>query len=165
MRESDHDLRSKRMVFYSSDVEKLERELDSFLEVSGSRTALLVDLEGHMVTRRGECPAEDVESLAALVAGSFAATTQVARLMGEDGFRTMAHQGPAQGIQFSQVGDRALLVAVWDERSNLGLVKYYGQETAQRLEAVLEAASSGSPDEALASDYGEQASAALDDLF
>ena len=167
MRRSDQDLRASRMVFYADDVERLDRELDGFLEASGARSALLIDTEGHLVTRRGEAPSEDVESLSALVAGSFAATHQVARLLGEGGFSSLSHQGDRQGIQLASLGPRALLATVWDERTNLGLVKFYAQETSLRLRRVLDELESASPraGSGLAEDYGEQASAALDDLF
>jgi len=53
MRRSDQELRAARMVFYAEDVERLDRELDGFLEASGARSAMLIDTEGHLVTRRG----------------------------------------------------------------------------------------------------------------
>ena len=82
MQTPNERLRADRMVFYADDVQRLDRELDGFLELSRARSALLIDTEGHMITRRGEVPSESLESLAALVAGSFAATHQVAQLLG-----------------------------------------------------------------------------------
>ena len=167
MRISDEKLRTDRLVFYSQDVERLDGELDSFLELSGARCAILIDQEGHLVTRRGEAAASSVDSLSALTAGSFAATKQMAQLLGEDEFNTLSHQGARQAIQVSLVGDRTLLAIVWDERTNLGLVRFYAQESTRRLTEVFEAIALRSPDddEGLAGDYSSQASAALDDLF
>ena len=167
MRRSDQELRTARMVFYAEDVERLDRELDGFLEASGARCAMLIDTEGHLVTRRGEAPAEDVESLSAVVAGSSAPTHQVGRRLGEGGFNSLAHQGEHQGIQLASVGPRALMATVWDDRTNLGLVKFYAQETSERLRRVLGEieAAEPRPDAGLADDYGQQASAALDELF
>ncbi|MCA9003082.1 MAG: hypothetical protein KDB61_14250, partial [Planctomycetes bacterium] len=65
---SDEKLRADRLVFYSRDVERLDEELDSFLELSNARCALLIDCEGHLVTRRGEAAQDSVESLSALTA-------------------------------------------------------------------------------------------------
>ena len=168
MRISDQKLRSDRLVFYAQDVQQLEAELDGFLELSGAKCALLIDCEGHLVTRRGEAAADAVDSLAALTAGSFAATRQMAKLLGEEHFNTLSHQGTRESIQISLVGERTLLAIVWDERTNLGLVRYYAQETSKRLADLFEAISSRppSPDEGgLADDYSQQAAAALDDLF
>jgi predicted regulator of Ras-like GTPase activity (Roadblock/LC7/MglB family) len=168
MKISDQKLRSDRLVFYAQDVQQLESELDGFLELSGAKCALLIDCEGHLVTRRGEASAESVDSLAALTAGSFAATRQMAKLLGEEQFSTLSHQGQRESIQISLVGERTLLTIVWDERTNLGLVRYYAQETSRCMLDLLKTIGSRppSPDgDGLADDYSEQATAALDDLF
>jgi predicted regulator of Ras-like GTPase activity (Roadblock/LC7/MglB family) len=169
MRISDSKLRADRLVFYAQDVHLLEGELDGFLELSGAKCALLIDCEGHLVTRRGEAAAQSVDSLAALTAGSFAATRQMAKLLGEEHFNTLSHQGQRESIQISLIGERTLLAIVWDERTNLGLVRFYAQETSKRL-ADLFVEIAGRPpmpegESGLASDYSEQAAAALDDLF
>ncbi len=167
MRISDDKLRADRLVFYAQDITRLDGELDSLLELSGARCALLIDREGHPVTRRGEAAVESMESLSALAAGSFAATKQMAQLLGEEHFSTMSHQGQRESIQISLVGERTLLAVVWDERTNLGLVRFYAQETSKRLAAVFAEITERPPadDSGLADDYSEQAAQALDDLF
>ena len=168
MRISDEKLRADRLVFYANDVNRLDGELDNFLELSGAKCALLIDCEGHLVTRRGEVVSDALDSLSALTAGSFAATKQVARLLGEERFETLSHQGQRESIQISLIGDRTLLAIVWDERTNLGLVRFYAQETCRRLAAIFEEIARRDPDEeqeSLSDDYSSQASAALDELF
>ena len=167
MRISDEKLRADRMVFYAKDVERLDGELDNFLELSGAKSAFLIDCEGHLVTRRGEMVSGAVDSLSALTAGSFAATRQVAQLLGEEQFETLSHQGQRESIQISLIGERTLLAIVWDERTNLGLVRFYAQETCRRLEGMFEEMATNEPAEGeeLSDDYSEQAAAMLDDLF
>lgn len=169
MRISDDELRQNRLVFYAQDVGRLDGELDGFLEFSGARCAILIDREGHLVTRRGDASGSSMEALSALVAGSFAATREVARLLGEDAFSTLFHQGDRQSIQVSTVGDRTLLAVVWDQRSNLGLVRFYAQETTKRLEQVFDEIArrprDPSMEESISDDYGDEAAAALDELF
>ena len=167
MRVSDEKLRADRLVFYAQDVHRLDGELDNFLELSGAKCTFLIDCEGHLVTRRGEIVSQAVDSLSALTAGSFAATRQVAQLLGEERFETLSHQGQRESIQISLIGDRTLLAIVWDERTNLGLVRFYAQETCRRLEAMFVEMASRAPsdhDEGLSDDYSQQAAAALDDL-
>ena len=162
---SDKTLRDTRIAFYEQDVERLDGELDAFLELSGARCALLIDREGHLVTRRGERIDSSLESIAALIAGSFAATKEMARLLGEDEFSIMFHQGVKDSIQLQLIEDRTLLAVLFDERTNLGLVRFYAQETARRIGTILEQAAAQSPQAHLASDYQERASEALDELF
>ncbi|MFO1009048.1 MAG: roadblock/LC7 domain-containing protein [Planctomycetota bacterium] len=164
----EQKLRSDRLVFYKSDVTKLEGELDGFLELSGARSALLIDREGHLVTKRGEVQQNSLDSISALVAGSFAATREMARLLGEEEFSTLYHQGQRDSIQVSLVGDRALFAVVFDERTNLGMVRYYASETTRRLDVVLTEVANrpeGEGEEKLASDFSKSATAALDQLF
>ena len=134
----DQKLRADRLAFYEKDVERLDGELDAFLELSGARCALLIDREGHLVTRRGESLNSSLESISALIAGSFAATKEMARLLGEDEFTIMFHQGVRDSIQLQLVGERTLLAVLFDERTNLGLVRFYAQETGRRIADVLE---------------------------
>ena len=161
----DETLRSNRLVFYADDVERLDAELDTFLELSKARCALLVDKEGHLVTRRGEMVKTSMESIAALIAGSFAATKEMARLMGETEFSVLFHQGARDSIQLQLVGERTLLAILFDGRTNLGMVRFYAQEAAERLTTVLEHLSDEDRDSSLAEEFGADAEDALDELF
>ena len=116
----DSKLRRDRLVFYARDVDRLDAQLDGFLELSNARCALLIDKDGHLVTRRGEPVQGSLESVSALIAGSFAATREMARLFGEETFSNLFHQGARDCIQVSLVGERSLFVIVFDERTNLG---------------------------------------------
>jgi predicted regulator of Ras-like GTPase activity (Roadblock/LC7/MglB family) len=168
---SDQNLRNDRLVFYTRDVQKIEGELDGFLELSGARSAFLIDKEGHMVTRRGETVQNSLEAISALIAGSFAATREMARLLGEAQFSTLFHQGQRDSIQVTLVGERALFATVFDGRTNLGLVRYYATETASHLSEILNemlarpVSESAPPGDQLSSDYSQSAAAALDKLF
>ncbi len=163
----DQTLRADRLVYYERDVEKIDGELDAFLELSGARCALLVDRDGHMVTRRGDAAQQSIDSIAALIAGSFAATREMARLLGEEEFTTMFHQGQRESIQIALVGDRALLAMVFDQRTNLGMVRYYAVEAVRSIVEILQAIDARAPDASggLSSDFTASANAALDRLF
>lgn len=165
---TDKMLRENRLVFYAQDIDRIHQELDGFLEMSKARAALVIDREGHLVTRRGEAIHGSIDSIAALMAGSFAATREMARLLGEDEFSQLFHQGQRDSIQVGLVGDRALFAIVFDDRTNLGLVRFYCQETLRRLGEILDEmdARTSPPDgESLSDDFSRSAAAALDRLF
>lgn len=161
----DEQLRSARLVFYEQDIGQLDLQLDSFLELSKARCALLIDCEGHLVTRRGEHMGKAEDSISALVAGSFAATKEIARLLGQSEFTAMVHQGARESIQIQLIGGRTLLTTVFDDRTNLGLVRFYAQETVQRISDIFEKIAEEKRDSGLDGDFSTQAEAALDDLF
>ena len=47
-------LRHDRLTFYKDDIEQIDKLLAEFLRLSGAKCALLIDKEGHLVTKRAE---------------------------------------------------------------------------------------------------------------
>ena len=133
---SDSKIRQSALVFYEEDIEALETVLDAFLKKSAAKCALLVDKDGHMITARGATKSVDLDTISALVAGSFAATRALAHQFGEQDFTALFHQGKSGNIQLSLVGERALLTALFDDHTTVGMVRLYATEAAQRLTAV-----------------------------
>ena len=172
---TDKELRDSTLVFYEDDIEALGAILDAFLKKSAAKCALLVDQDGHMITSRGETKNVDLDTISALVAGSFAATKQLAKQFGEKEFTALFHQGRGSNIQLSLVGERALLTALFDDNTTVGMVRLYATEAAKRLGAIFERkaeelASGKSQDEganSLIEDSGflSDAAGAMDDLF
>jgi predicted regulator of Ras-like GTPase activity (Roadblock/LC7/MglB family) len=132
----DNKLRDAALVFYEEDIEAIESILDAFLKKSAAKCALLVDKDGHMITARGATSKVDLDTISALVAGSFAATRALAHQFGEDDFTALFHQGRSGNIQLSLVGERALLTALFDDHTTVGMVRLYATEAAKRLTAL-----------------------------
>ncbi|MCU0867117.1 MAG: roadblock/LC7 domain-containing protein [Planctomycetes bacterium] len=159
-------LRHDRLTFYKEDIDRIDKLLAEFLRLSGAKCALVIDKEGHLVTKRGELRTIDIDTISALVAGSFAATKEMARLLGEEEFTAMFHQGERDNIQLSLVGDRTLLTILFDDRTTVGMVRLYASETAKKLADVYrEAMERGDQDPGLGEAYGTDAKKTLDKLF
>lgn len=159
-------LRHDRLTFYKDDVDRIDKLLAEFLRLSGAKCALLIDKEGHLVTKRGELRTIDIDTISALVAGSFAATKEMARLLGEDEFTAMFHQGERDNIQLSLVGDRTLLTILFDDRTTVGMVRLYANETAKKLADIYkDAMNRPGGDPGLGEAYGSDAKKTLDKLF
>lgn len=166
---TDKHLRDKALVFYEDDVEAIESVLDAFLKKSAAKCALLVDKDGHMISHRGGTKGIDVDTISALVAGSFAATKALAHQFGEEEFTALFHQGQGSNLQLSLVADRALLTALFDDNTTIGMVRLYATEAAKRLTTLFHkklkaAAAQGNQGEA-DSEFSEGASGALDQMF
>jgi predicted regulator of Ras-like GTPase activity (Roadblock/LC7/MglB family) len=159
-------LRHDRLTFYKDDIDRIDKLLAEFLRLSGSRCALLIDKEGHLVTKRGEVASIDIDTISALVAGSFAATKEMARILGEEEFSAMYHQGERDNIQLTLVGDRTLLTILFDDRTTVGMVRLYATETAKKLaEIYREAMTHGGDSPNLGEAYGTDAKKTLSKLF
>jgi predicted regulator of Ras-like GTPase activity (Roadblock/LC7/MglB family) len=133
---SDKNLRQTALVFYEEDIEAIESILDAFLKKSAATCALLVDKDGHMITARGATKSVDLDTISALVAGSFAATKALAHQFGEQDFTALFHQGSRGNLQLSLVADRALLTALFDDHTTIGMVRLYATEASKRLTAI-----------------------------
>jgi predicted regulator of Ras-like GTPase activity (Roadblock/LC7/MglB family) len=79
----------------------------------------------------------DTTSFSSLAAGNVAATSSMAKLIGEDNFPAVVHEGERESIFISVIG-RSLLVVVFDERSTLGLVKLRTKKASREVAILLD---------------------------
>jgi predicted regulator of Ras-like GTPase activity (Roadblock/LC7/MglB family) len=161
------NIREKRLVFYKDDIDKINAVLKEFLNLSDSKCNILIDKEGHMVTKAGTTDDFDMQAVAALVAGSYAATREMARLLGEEEFSVLFHQGKRDNIQLTLVGDRTILATVFDERTTIGMVRLYAKEATEKLLKVFEEICERNDDgsSALGKEFSESAKSHLDSFF
>jgi len=165
--EFSEKMRQARLVFYTEDIEIIDKILADFLDRSQAKCALLIDKEGHLVTKKGFTKSFNTDSIAALVAGSFASTREVAKLLGETEFSVLFHQGKNENIHIGLVAERALVVVIFDDRTTLGMVRLYAEELTQKLTDTMLAAMEKHKDKssAVSEEYEEAAEKALDDFF
>ena len=76
-------------------------------------------------------------SLSALAAGAFSSTAAMARLLGEPEFTMLFHQGIKENIHVAAVDDQAILLAVFDHRTTVGMVRLFAKEATAAIGAVL----------------------------
>lgn len=159
-------LKDNRMIFYQEDIDGMVKILKELNSMSGAKCSLLIDKEGHMVAREGAVRSFDTDSLSALVAGSFAATREMARMVGEDEFSLMFHQGQRDNLQLTLIDDRTILTVIFDDQTQLGMIRLYTSEAAKQL-AELFAESAGQEPRPLdlGTDFASAGKANLDDVF
>ena len=104
-----------------------------------ARVVFVVDRDGQTIAFHGAIAGMDTTSVSSLAAGNVAATSSMAKLIGEDVFPGVVHEGERESIYISVIG-RSLLVVVFDERSTLGLVKLRTKRSSFDVAAVLEEA-------------------------
>ena len=142
--------------------------MENFLKLSDSKANILIDKDGHLVTKAGATEDMDLMTIAALVAGSFAATREMAKLLGEDEFSVLFHQGKKDSIQLSLIGERTLLATIFDERTTIGMVRLYAKEATSKLMVIFGEIDNRIDDGgamAELGDYTEEAKDSLDDFF
>jgi predicted regulator of Ras-like GTPase activity (Roadblock/LC7/MglB family) len=112
--------------------------IERFLKESNSKCVYLVDKDGKLIAAKGETEHIDSTSLASLIAGSIAATGELAKLMGEKEFSVLFHEGERNNLHISVVGQGGILVVLFDGRSSLGLVKLRAKKGSEDLNIIME---------------------------
>ena len=164
-------MKQEDLVIYEEQIEKIEEALKRLIKDAQAKCVLLVDKDGHLITRQGFTQSLDTTALAALLAGSFASTREIARLVGEPEFSVLFHQGKKDHIHITLVGERTILAVIFDDRTTIGMVRLYAKETSEDLERILSSAHHEEPTakpESRAdhtSEFSTSLESRLDDIF
>lgn len=118
----------------------IEQRLAEFLTKSEAQWSALVDKGGNLFAQSGETGALDLSILSALAAGSFAATHELAKRLGESEFSALYHEGHGQHILMSALNHECLLVTIFGEKTNIGLVRFYSHQVTSVLNELLQKA-------------------------
>ena len=123
-----------RINIFEEDFWSISDALTRLLQGTHAKTILLIDREGQLITSSGDTSKMDTSSFATLSAADFAATSQLASLIGEKEFSTLFHQGEKENIYVSLVAGRVILAVIFDRRTTLGLVRVKTKNTVSELE-------------------------------
>src|ERR1051325_4141424 len=115
------------------DYNSITETLNRFLAESQCRCAMLVDRAGQLVATVGEQPTFDRTPFAPLTAADFSANDHNSKLIGENDFNSLFHQGEKESMYLADVARRAILVALFDNRATLGLVRLKMKVTVDEL--------------------------------
>lgn len=127
-----------QFVMHDEEFKLITGVIERLVKEANAKAIFLVDKNGQLVANCGEMKNVDTASLASLAAGNIAATGGLAKLLGEKEFPVHFHQGERDNLHISLVGERTILVIVFDERSSLGLVKLRVKKASDELATVFE---------------------------
>jgi predicted regulator of Ras-like GTPase activity (Roadblock/LC7/MglB family) len=124
--------------FTEDDFGAITTALERFLTDCNARSALLVDRTGQLVATCGERPTFDPTAFATLTAADFSANDQLAKLIGENDFQSLFHQGEKESMYLADIARRVILVVLFDNRTTLGLVRLKMKATVTELTQLFE---------------------------
>lgn len=127
------------VVIHEADALRINDILARFLAESATAEVLLIDRSGQLLAMDGVGRALDTVSISALAAAAFSATCAMAQLLGETEFTVLFHEGAKRSIHVSTVDDGAILLAIFDDRTTIGMVRLFAKEAAAGIGAVLAA--------------------------
>jgi predicted regulator of Ras-like GTPase activity (Roadblock/LC7/MglB family) len=154
------------IIIHEQQFQRIKNVLARLCVECAARVVFLVDRDGQPIAFHGDIGDMDTTSFSSLAAGNVAATTSMAKLIGEDVFPAVVHEGERESIFISVIG-RSLLVVVFDERSTLGLVKLRTKKASYEIASILEAIKNDSANRSLdeSSFFAEITDEDIDSLF
>jgi len=123
------------LVLTTSILEETRIQIENTLIKAGVNTVLLIDEAGNIVVACGHKTDNlDTISLAALAAANFGATSQIAKLIGEDDFALLFHKGEKDSIHVARIGTDLILVTIFGDNVSLGLIRLRVAQLAKSIE-------------------------------
>jgi predicted regulator of Ras-like GTPase activity (Roadblock/LC7/MglB family) len=130
-------MKHRDTIIQQADAARIHQILTRFLADSGAGEALLIDRGGQLLAMDGASQALDAVSISALAAAAFSSTAAMAQLLGETEFTVLFHEGAKWSIHVSTVDAEAILLAIFDERTTVGMVRVFAKEASRAVGAVL----------------------------
>ena len=150
------------------DVRKFDELLTKFIAESQVQCALLCDRTGRLLTAKGDTAGMDRVTFASLVAGDFGASDQLATLLGETQFTSLYHHGRDHSMFLADLAGAAILAAIFDNRTTLGMVRIKTRTIVPRFVLLFEELAARGPAGRIMQfeqGWANEAESAIDDLF
>jgi predicted regulator of Ras-like GTPase activity (Roadblock/LC7/MglB family) len=119
--------------------------LEELIKGSQALTTLLITRQGTVLSSAGETGYLNTTAVAALVAGMFTATREVARMVGEHQFSILLQQGELRNIHISLVTDDSMMVVIFEDHNRIGLIRHCAKKAAGQLGELALRAKSDAP--------------------
>lgn len=121
------------MVMFEKEFQQISALIHRLNQDAKTKVCYLVDKNGQLIASAGDTSGIDSTSLASLTAGNIAATTGLAKLLGEQEFSVLFHEGESDNIHISLIGQRVIMVVIFDEQTSLGLVRLRVKKISDEL--------------------------------
>jgi predicted regulator of Ras-like GTPase activity (Roadblock/LC7/MglB family) len=152
----------------ADDVRGFEEQLARYVAETRARCAFLVDRAGRLLSAVGDRSGLDETAFASLASADFAASGQLAALLGEQEFASLYHHGAERSMFLADIGGTAVLAVLFDTRTTLGMVRIKTKSLVPGLtEQFAQLAQRGPSGEVvqMESDWAAEVESEIDRLF
>jgi predicted regulator of Ras-like GTPase activity (Roadblock/LC7/MglB family) len=126
------------LIVPTEEVAQIEDCLNHLVEDTGGNYSLLLDKSGQVIASHGDGSRQDITALGALIAGTFASSREVAKLLREKDFRLLFQQGVRENIFIALIEEQWILCVIFNKGTHIGLVKVLTKKATDELAAVLD---------------------------
>lgn len=118
--------------------EELYDQFDIILEDLRHRTkaecALLIDINGQVISTKGQLDEGNPVNVAALAAGDVAAMSALSQQIGEENPNgSFLHEGEDKSLYLHNVDDSIILIVIFKSKRPVGLIRLFVRRAAERL--------------------------------
>jgi len=161
----------ERLNFTAAQQQRIDDCLNTLLAKTRAHSVLLADVTGQLVGKAGITSDRKATALSTLSAGSFAATSEMARFLERASrFSQSFHEGEDYSIYTATVRPSLLLTVTFDAEAKLGLVRIFTKWAVAELEKIAAEAQASQGrgdgvDEIVDSEFSQLLANELDSLF
>ena len=156
---------SPQMVMYEEEFNQIRAIVDRLVREANAQVVFIIDKNGQLIASAGESEQIDTTSLASLTAGNIAATGGIAKILRESEFTTQFHEGERANIHIQLVGNRVILVVIFDNQTSLGLVRLRVKKSTEQLNGIFEILLKKAEDPNQQTPFAEITDDDIDNLF
>jgi predicted regulator of Ras-like GTPase activity (Roadblock/LC7/MglB family) len=126
----------ENFVIYNEEYALIKEILKSLKANTRSEIAFITDSEGHCIASTGEMEDSHLNSISSLIAGSMAAVNGIGQMLNVSKFTTVLTESVDKNLHISLINDRTMLIVIFDNSSNLGIIRFRVKSAIQELEKV-----------------------------
>ena len=126
----------ENFVIYNEEFILIKQILEELKQNTKAEIVFISDSEGHCIASTGDMEDSYLNSISSLIAGSIAAVNSIAEMLDIDKFPSVLTESANKSLHVSLINQRTMLIVIFDNSSNLGLVRFRVKTAAQKLSDV-----------------------------
>jgi predicted regulator of Ras-like GTPase activity (Roadblock/LC7/MglB family) len=128
----------ENFIIYNEEYILIKDVLQKLKINTSAKAVFITDSEGHCIASSGEMDDVNLNSISSLIAGSVAAINSIAQMLKIDSFSAILNESSKESLHISLINDRTMLVVIFDNTSNLGLVRFRVRSSLEQLTKVFQ---------------------------
>jgi predicted regulator of Ras-like GTPase activity (Roadblock/LC7/MglB family) len=126
----------ENFIIYNEEFVLIKQILEELKKNTKAEIVFISDSEGHCIASTGDMEDSYLNSISSLIAGSMAAVNSIAEMLEIEKFPSILTESASKSLHVSMINDRTMLIVIFDNSSNLGLVRFRVKTAAKKLEDV-----------------------------
>ena len=128
----------ENFIIYNEEYILIKDVLQKLKINTTAKAVFITDSEGHCIASSGEMDDINLNSISSLIAGSVAAINSIAQMLKIESFSAILNESTQESLHISLINDRTMLVVIFNNTSNLGLVRFRVRSALEQLTKVFQ---------------------------